>query len=416
LSPENLKICLSLVSDFHTRVKLEWKTISDYVIKGQEWIQDISLSYSDNEVSQYLKDTLYSEMHYFATNSGAAIKSNTPFDVLIMKGGGIKGLAYVGALEEISKHYEFTWYAGTSAGAITAVLLGADYSTEELRTILEQKNFKDFKDAWIAKACWNLFSKHGFYEANNFLLWLNKLLAKKLDSSTEVRLVDLPKRTTVYASKRNKNAVVFDSFLPQSQNISAAFAARCSMSIPIIFTPQKSEGLNIFDGGLQNNFPVEQLLKDNPDANFVAFYLGSEIFEWKKNNLFKDIITIWTESSDPDTLSKYKDQIVIIDPSPISTLQFKLNSKEKEFLLEAGRLAAIKFLEYKKLINKDEEPYNFNTRKTQLDKDRLILKRKKKIQLFKKIAIVVAFTISIFYLKTLFVISTNLYNFIIQMF
>jgi len=48
---------------------------------------------------------------------------------LIMKGGGIKELAYVGTIEALSQHYRFYWYVGTSAEAVTAVLLGAGYSS-----------------------------------------------------------------------------------------------------------------------------------------------------------------------------------------------------------------------------------------------------------------------------------------------
>jgi predicted acylesterase/phospholipase RssA len=50
---------------------------------------------------------------------------------LIMKGGGAKGLAYVGALQVLEQYgYKFTWFVGTSAGAITAVLLAAGYTAD----------------------------------------------------------------------------------------------------------------------------------------------------------------------------------------------------------------------------------------------------------------------------------------------
>ena len=55
-----------------------------------------------------------------------------PF-ALIMKGGGIKGLAYVGAIEHLSQHHTFNWYVGTSAGAVAAVLLGAGYNAVSVR-------------------------------------------------------------------------------------------------------------------------------------------------------------------------------------------------------------------------------------------------------------------------------------------
>ena len=91
-----------------------------------------------------------------------------------MKGGGIKGLAYLGALEILEDHYTFDWYAGTSAGAISAILLGCGHSTKELKEILIDKDFNDFKDASFLKRIWNLFSKSGLYEANTFTVWLDE--------------------------------------------------------------------------------------------------------------------------------------------------------------------------------------------------------------------------------------------------
>jgi NTE family protein len=53
-----------------------------------------------------------------------------------MTGGGVKGLVYVGAFEVLQEHYSFNRYVGTLAGSITALLLAAGYTTEELRQIL----------------------------------------------------------------------------------------------------------------------------------------------------------------------------------------------------------------------------------------------------------------------------------------
>ena len=78
---------------------------------------------------------------------------------LIMKGGGIKGLAYVGAIEVLEKHFDFNWFAGTSAGAVSAVLLASGYTTSELKDILQDKDFNDFKDAHFFRKIWNFITK-----------------------------------------------------------------------------------------------------------------------------------------------------------------------------------------------------------------------------------------------------------------
>ena len=71
------------------------------------------------------------------------------FRNLIFEGGGVKGVAYAGALAEL-EHMgilnKITRVAGTSAGAITAVLLSLGYSIKDISEIIVNKNFNDFKD------------------------------------------------------------------------------------------------------------------------------------------------------------------------------------------------------------------------------------------------------------------------------
>jgi predicted acylesterase/phospholipase RssA len=264
---------------------------------------------------------------------------------LIMKGGGIKGLAYVGAVKELSRKYSFTWFVGTSAGAITAVLLGAGYSADELESILKTKNFKDFFDAsWWLK-WWNIAVHHGFHRADAFTEWLDSLLAAKLNSQRRVRLSDLPFRVTVYASQRNKRALKFD---PQENDADAAYAVRCSMSIPFVFVPQSDQGIRAYDGGLQHNYPVDELLHNHPGTAFVSLYLGPEVYEpVRQKGVIKDLLSIWTESTEQETLSKYPGQTVIIDPRPIGTLDFDLTETEKEYLVACGRAGALAHLDPK---------------------------------------------------------------------
>jgi predicted acylesterase/phospholipase RssA len=262
---------------------------------------------------------------------------------LVMKGGGAKGLAYVGALEVLEEVYDFNWYIGTSAGAIAAVLLAAGYSPEELREIFKAKDFHEFLDSSRFSQLPRLIFSRGLHEAATFTTWVDELLAQKLHSRARVRLSDLPHRCTVFASRRGKRALKFDSV---DADADAAYAVRCSMSIPFLFTPQSEQGIRTFDGGLQNNFPVEALLTDYPGTKFVSLFLGSETYEHPNQKwVLADLLSIWTEATDREVLEKYADQTVIIDPRPIGTLSFRLTAQEKDFLLEAGRAAALGHLD-----------------------------------------------------------------------
>jgi predicted acylesterase/phospholipase RssA len=58
---------------------------------------------------------------------------------LVFEGGGIKGAAFCGALEVLeSRGYSFRHIIGTSAGAITAALLAAGYTSGRMQAILSE--------------------------------------------------------------------------------------------------------------------------------------------------------------------------------------------------------------------------------------------------------------------------------------
>ena len=61
---------------------------------------------------------------------------------LVFEGGGAKGAVFVGALEVLFGEYGHTHgrLLGTSAGAITAVLLAAGYTIPELLDALAERN------------------------------------------------------------------------------------------------------------------------------------------------------------------------------------------------------------------------------------------------------------------------------------
>lgn len=322
---------------------------------------------------------------------------------LIMKGGGIKGLAYVGALEVLfANGYSFNWFAGTSAGAITAVLLGAGYSTKELEIILKEKNFNDFRDAGFFKKIGNLIRKRGLYEANTFRDWMDDLLLDKVEKSksstaNEVLLETLAEITTyrvsVYASREGLNAQIFDSADERTSNVPASFAVRSSMAIPFFFTPTSVNGYDVVDGGMQNNFPANIFLKSNPGTAFIGLYLGPERFKRDYNKgYFAKMFSIWTDANDIYSLKEYQNETIVIDPSPISTFDFVLTAEEKEFLLEGGRLAALKFQNRREGI---ALPNDYISRKEIHENVREALKKqrenKKKLKLLKWVgAIIIA--------------------------
>jgi tetratricopeptide (TPR) repeat protein/predicted acylesterase/phospholipase RssA len=268
---------------------------------------------------------------------------------LVMMGGGVKGLAYVGALKELEKYYYFNWFVGTSAGAIAAVLLAAGYTTNELEKILSEKNFRDFLDARFYQYPTNIVIHKGLFPADALTDWVDELLAKKLGSPSRVLLCELPHRLTIYASRRDNDTLVFDSEDPEKKNTYAAFAVRCSMAIPYVFMPQRDQGMRVLDGGIRNSYPLDAFLREHPNTKVVGLYLGPQTYEGnarkeRKGFLGRDLLTIWKDTLNSTSLRKHSAYTVVIDPRPIKTLQFNISADEKDLLLKAGRAGALNYL------------------------------------------------------------------------
>src|SRR3954471_14941575 len=64
---------------------------------------------------------------------------------LVLEGGGVKGIALVGALSILEEHGFLPQnLAGSSAGAIVATLYAAGYKAAELRDIISSLKFDHF--------------------------------------------------------------------------------------------------------------------------------------------------------------------------------------------------------------------------------------------------------------------------------
>ena len=107
------------------------------------------------------------------------------FRNLVFEGGGVKGIAYVGALEVLESKgilQNINRVGGTSAGAINALLLGLNYSPTETKNILRKLNFKNFlDDSWgVLRDADRLVNEFGWYKGDEFIKWIDDLIQRKI--------------------------------------------------------------------------------------------------------------------------------------------------------------------------------------------------------------------------------------------
>src|SRR5687767_3789487 len=105
------------------------------------------------------------------------------FKNLVFEGGGVKGIAYGGALEVLNSMNilkDIERVAGTSAGAINATLLALGYTSAEVSKIISATNFKDFEDdGFIFGDVMRLKNHYGWYKGDAFREWIGGYIKNK---------------------------------------------------------------------------------------------------------------------------------------------------------------------------------------------------------------------------------------------
>ena len=215
---------------------------------------------------------------------------------LVLSGGGASGIAHIGVLKALEeKGIPIDFITGSSSGALVGGLYACGYSPEEIEAFVLSPKFKDMAGGIID-------AKHHFYyriedpnaSTFNFSFSLDSILRKSIPMSFFTPALmdfEMMRTTGVIAASNNNN---FDNlFIPfrcvasdvinkkstgfKSGNLNEAI--RASITYPLYINPIKIEGKIYFDGGLYNNFPVNEMYAEFP----VDYIIGC-------NTMSKDVV------------------------------------------------------------------------------------------------------------------------------
>lgn len=287
----------------------------------------------------------------------------------IFEGGGIRGLAFVGAIccfEEWG--YTFENVAGTSAGAIIAALLSVGYTGNELKDIIFDTDFNKFRDKEklqripIIGKILGLIFKNGFYSGNYFENWVNELLkAKGKTKFQDITVKGKCKLKTIASDISNKNIIILPDDIKKYEidfnNFNISTAVRMSMSIPFYFKPvilnSNKEKNYIVDGGILSNFPIWIFDSDNiPRWPTFGFKLSGGILNCnKKGNI--SIISYITRlinniiDKNHEAYLRSKDAVrtCYIPINYVEVTEFNISKEKCLELFNSGFSSAEKFLD-----------------------------------------------------------------------
>jgi len=286
---------------------------------------------------------------------------NRSIENLVFKGGGVLGIAYAGAIETLEKEgilKDVKRTAGTSAGAVAAMLISLGYSSKEIVDVLGDTNFKKFQDDLNPL---KLTKKYGLYRGEKLLSWVQGIIEQKTGNKdlTFAELKDQGYKTLkVFASDLNTTTLTEFS-CEMTPEVKIAESIRASMSIPLFFDawkfPDEKPDNHIYvDGGVLYNYPItafDDIDKtlgffidineedDGLDFNDVSSYL---------KHLFRTVLN----AQDVDffkTMEKDK-TTVIIKNKGIAITNFSLTKEQQDTLYKEGKRAT---KEYFKMLQTD---------------------------------------------------------------
>jgi len=191
------------------------------------------------------------------------------FRNLVFEGGGVKGIAYVGATEVMEERGilpNIARVGGTSAGAINALLVGLNYSPAETKDLLGRLDFRGFlDDTWgVVRDANRLLNEYGWYKGDFFRRWIGERIAAKAGNPdatfneihTQRDRKGFRELFFVGANLSTGFAEVFSH--EHTPRMCIADAVRISMSIPLFFAAKRGMRGDVYvDGGLIDNYPVK---------------------------------------------------------------------------------------------------------------------------------------------------------------
>jgi NTE family protein len=293
----------------------------------------------------------------------------------VFMGGGIKGLALVGAVKAAAEAGWDEWVqlAGTSSGAIISMALAVGYDARGLREAADSFDFSkvdDYGPLGRFEVPVNLALLRGVTHGKVLAAWIEQLLAQaprparvfgdlapgKLrvvgTDLAHTRMVVFPEDVALYIDEHGRPLVPDEFPIAKAVRISAGF--------PYFFPPlalrdahTKKSGAMV-DGGVVSPFPV--FLFDHPQPQRPTWgfrlYAGTAPERpshtsvsgplWPIEMLIA-IVDTSTNALDKFEEHEYHPRTIALPTGDISTLDFGISDQQKEFLYDSGYEAAKAF-------------------------------------------------------------------------
>lgn len=260
------------------------------------------------------------------------------FDTLVLSGGGIRGIAYIGslkALDELKLLEHIHTYAGTSIGSLVCFLCVIGYTIEELINYVKIIEWNKLLSINIL----NTLETFGFDNGEKIVSLLKKfLMIKHFDSNITLKQLYEKTNKTLIITSVNVNQKIPVYFSHQTYpDMQVVQCIRMSISIPFIFTPVNYNNELYVDGGCIDNFPIKQF--QNSNNRVLGLYLESK----EKHENIKTIdtyvlsvIECCMSCMTNTECNQVNGKIINIETNSFNAINFNLNPEQRQKLFSLG--------------------------------------------------------------------------------
>jgi NTE family protein len=240
---------------------------------------------------------------------------------LVLSGGGAKGFAHIGVLKVLEEAgVKISFIGGTSMGAVVGGLYASGYSANQIDSIFKATNFDELLKDFIPRSSKNFYEKRndelyaislpfhkfkigiptalskGMYNYN-----LLTRLTHKVRHVRDFNKLPIPFLCMATDIETGEEVLLDKGYLPQAMLASSAF--------PTLFSPVEINGKLLVDGGVANNYPIDEVRKLGADI-----IIGVDVQDDLKNRAgLKDATRILVQISNLQMIGRMKQKIAETD-------------------------------------------------------------------------------------------------------
>lgn len=274
-----------------------------------------------------------------------------PMENLVLSGGGVKGIAYIGVLQYMEEHGLFRdlkRVLGVSIGAISALFFAMKMSANQSKDLLLKLSGADMTEFKVDELkvdnILDFFSELSVDSGNRLHSIIRACIKVKLGNS-DATFRDLHEynpdlEMIIMGSELTRRERVYFSY-KLTPDFPVWKAVAISALIPLYIKPIIHEGKLYADGGLTCNYPIDYFNNDVERTVGIVFESKDEVYEnYEKlpdfivyiKLLFRTIMY----SLEYHFQKEYKDSTFIIYIEKDNTVQFDISPEVKLQLMESG--------------------------------------------------------------------------------